>query len=230
VTILHLDAEEVHRRLPILAAIEALEEALRAGPDPEAELPRTIVEVKRGALHAMPSAAAAHPVVKLVTIGGRPRVQGVSIAFDGETLAPQAIVDGIAVTTLRTSAVSALAVRHLAAQQARRLLVLGRAPGAGSCRSHARRASDRARQRARPRRREPRGRSCGRRGHHLLLHDRAGAALRYARPATSSSPFAPAHCVPRSSFPSPRSSGAKARQRPSAHGCSRARAWRGRTR
>ena len=129
-TVPHLDAEEVRGRLPILAAVEALEEALRAGLDPEAELPRAVVEVRGGALLVMPSAAAAHPVVKLVTIGGRPRVQGVCVAFDGETLAPRAIVDGVAVTTLRTSAVSALAVRHLAVQQARRLLVLGRGPQA----------------------------------------------------------------------------------------------------
>lgn len=39
-----------------------------------------------------------------------------------------AVVDGIALTSLRTAAVSALAVRHLAAPGPRRLLVLGRGP------------------------------------------------------------------------------------------------------
>jgi ornithine cyclodeaminase/alanine dehydrogenase-like protein (mu-crystallin family) len=130
VTILHLDAEEVRRRLPVLAVVDALEEALRAGLDPEAELPRAVVDVEGGDLLVMPSAAAAHPIVKLVTVGGRPRVQGVCVAFDGETLAPRAIVDGVAVTNLRTSAVSALAVRHLAAPDAKRLLVFGRGPQA----------------------------------------------------------------------------------------------------
>lgn len=129
-TIAHLDAEAVRRRLPVVAAVDALEEALRGGLDPEADVPRAVVEVAGGSLLVMPSAAAARPVVKLVTIGGRPRVQGVCIAFDGETLAPQAIVDGIAVTNLRTSAVSALAVRHLAAADARRLVVFGRGPQA----------------------------------------------------------------------------------------------------
>jgi ornithine cyclodeaminase len=52
------------------------------------------------------------------------------VVFDGETLAPVALVDGIALTNLRTAAVSALAVRHLAAPRASRLLVFGRGPQA----------------------------------------------------------------------------------------------------
>ena len=48
------------------------------------------------------------------------------MVFDGDTLAPVALVDGIALTNLRTPAVSALAVRRLAAPDARRLLVFGR--------------------------------------------------------------------------------------------------------
>lgn len=72
--------------------------------------------------------------VKLVTVGGDPRIQGVCVVFDPETLAPAAILDGIALTNLRTAAVSALAVRHLAAPDARRLLVFGRGPQA---RAHA---------------------------------------------------------------------------------------------
>jgi ornithine cyclodeaminase/alanine dehydrogenase-like protein (mu-crystallin family) len=52
------------------------------------------------------------------------------VIFDGTTLAPIALVDGIAVTNVRTSAVSALAVRHLAAPDARRLVVFGRGPQA----------------------------------------------------------------------------------------------------
>ena len=76
----------------------------------------------------MPSAAGGQPAVKLVTVGGKPRVQGICVVFDGATLAPLALVDGIALTNLRTAAVSALAVRHLAPPGARRLLVFGRGP------------------------------------------------------------------------------------------------------
>jgi ornithine cyclodeaminase/alanine dehydrogenase-like protein (mu-crystallin family) len=78
----------------------------------------------------MPSAAAGHAVVKLVTVGGQPRVQGVCVVFDATTLTPVALIDGIALTNVRTPAVSALAVRRLAAPDARRLLVFGRGPQA----------------------------------------------------------------------------------------------------
>jgi ornithine cyclodeaminase/alanine dehydrogenase-like protein (mu-crystallin family) len=109
-------------------AAEALEAALRAGLDPEADPPRGVVELGRGQLLVMASGAARHGVAKLVTVGGDPRIQGVCVVFDGETLAPRALVDGIALTNLRTPAVSAVAVRHLAAPDARRLLVFGRGP------------------------------------------------------------------------------------------------------
>jgi len=130
VTIPYLDAAEVRRRLPPLAAVDALEAALKSGLEPEDEAPRSVLGVAGGQLLVMPSAAAAHAVVKLVTVGGRPRVQGLCVAFDGRTLSPVALLDGIAVTNLRTSAVSALAVRHLAVPDARRLLVFGRGPQA----------------------------------------------------------------------------------------------------
>jgi ornithine cyclodeaminase len=110
-----------------VGAVEALEAALRAGLDPEADPPRSSVALGAGELLVMPSA---HGAVKLVTIGGDPRIQGVCVVFDPETLAPAAVVDGIALTNLRTAAVSALAVRHLAAADPRRLLVFGRGPQA----------------------------------------------------------------------------------------------------
>ncbi|HEV2873780.1 MAG TPA: hypothetical protein VGW14_01415 [Thermoleophilaceae bacterium] len=125
-----LDADEVGRRLGAAEAADALEAALLGGLDPEADPPRGVVELDAGQLLVMPSAAARHPVVKLVTIGGEPRIQGVCVIFDGETLAPVALVDGIALTNVRTAAVSALAVRHLAVAGARRLLVFGRGPQA----------------------------------------------------------------------------------------------------
>lgn len=108
-----------------LAAVEALERALRDGLDVDADPPRAAVPMGAGELLVMPSAAGA---VKLVTVGGDPRIQGVCVVFDRRTLAPAAIVDGIALTNLRTAAVSALAVRHLATPDPRRALVLGRGP------------------------------------------------------------------------------------------------------
>ena len=125
-----LDADEVGRRLDVTEAAEALEAALRDGLDPETDPPRSAVELDRGELLVMSSGAAHHPVVKLVTIGGEPRIQGLCVVFDRETLAPAALVDGIALTNLRTAAVSALAVRRLAVPDARRLLIFGRGPQA----------------------------------------------------------------------------------------------------
>jgi ornithine cyclodeaminase/alanine dehydrogenase-like protein (mu-crystallin family) len=125
-----LDAADVADRLSATAAVDALEAALLAGLDPEADPPRGALAVGGGELLVMPSAAAGHAVVKLVTVGGDPRIQGVCVVFDARTLAPVALIDGIALTNARTPAVSALAVRALAAPDARRLLVFGRGPQA----------------------------------------------------------------------------------------------------
>jgi ornithine cyclodeaminase/alanine dehydrogenase-like protein (mu-crystallin family) len=129
-----IDADEVERRLTASRAADAREAALLAGLDPEADPPRSVLELERGQLLVMPSAAARHPAVKLITAGGEPRVQGICVIFDRTTLAPIAVVDGIALTNVRTAAVSALAVRRLAAAEARRLVVFGRGPQA---RAHA---------------------------------------------------------------------------------------------
>jgi ornithine cyclodeaminase/alanine dehydrogenase-like protein (mu-crystallin family) len=123
-----LAAADVERLLGVTVAADALEAALLAGVDPEAEPPRGVVTVGGGELLVMPSAVGSHAAVKLVTVGGQPRVQGVCVVFDANTLAPVALIDGIALTNLRTPAVSALAVRRLAVERARRLLVFGRGP------------------------------------------------------------------------------------------------------
>jgi ornithine cyclodeaminase/alanine dehydrogenase-like protein (mu-crystallin family) len=117
-------------RFGVVAAADALEMALLSGLDPEGDAPRSALAVGAGELLVMPSAVGGHAAVKLVTVGGEPRIQGVCVVFDAATLAPIALVDGIALTNLRTPAVSALAVRRLAADDARRLLVFGRGPQA----------------------------------------------------------------------------------------------------
>ena len=125
-----LDAAAVAALSP-RAAVDALEAALRGGLDPDADPPRQAVGTKAGEILIMPSASRGAAGVKLVTVApgnpdrGRPRIQGLYALFDPATLAPAALVDAIALTNLRTAAVSALAVRHLAAPGARRLLVFG---------------------------------------------------------------------------------------------------------
>jgi ornithine cyclodeaminase/alanine dehydrogenase-like protein (mu-crystallin family) len=128
-------AEAIARVLPPAAAVDALEAALRRGLDPDADPPRSSATAEGGELLLMPSAAGGLGV-KLVTVApgnadrGLPRIQGVYVLFDPETLAPAALLDGIGLTDVRTSAVSALAVRHLAARPPRRLVVFGTGPQA----------------------------------------------------------------------------------------------------
>jgi ornithine cyclodeaminase/alanine dehydrogenase-like protein (mu-crystallin family) len=117
-------------------AVNALEAALARGLDPEADPPRSIVDVPAGQLLSMPAAAGRYAGVKVVSVApgnaerDLPRVQGLYLLFDGPTLAPLAVLDGSALTALRTPAVSALAVRYLATGDAARLLVFGTGPQA----------------------------------------------------------------------------------------------------
>ncbi|MEV4115300.1 ornithine cyclodeaminase family protein [Nonomuraea sp. NPDC049695] len=132
----YLDAATLERLVPMGQAVRILEDALRAGLDPEATPQRPIVDVPAGQLLLMPAAAGRYAGVKAVTIApgnpdrGLPRIQGTYLLFDGETLTPLAALVGIALTSLRTPAVSALAVSHLAAGDARRLVVFGSGPQA----------------------------------------------------------------------------------------------------
>jgi ornithine cyclodeaminase/alanine dehydrogenase-like protein (mu-crystallin family) len=122
--------------LPMADAVDALESALRAGLDPEADPPRSIVDAGAGQVLFMPSSSASYAGVKLVTVApgnadlGLPRVQGVYVLFDAATLTPLALLDGAALTSLRTPAVSAVAVRHLSTVDSSRLLVFGTGPQA----------------------------------------------------------------------------------------------------
>jgi ornithine cyclodeaminase len=54
----------------------------------------------------------------------------VYVLFDSRTLSPVALMDGAAITALRTPAMSAVAAKHLVAGDPRRLLVFGTGPQA----------------------------------------------------------------------------------------------------
>jgi ornithine cyclodeaminase/alanine dehydrogenase-like protein (mu-crystallin family) len=125
-----IGAEELSAALSWADAIDALEAAFRVGP-PDGPA-RAHVPVPGGELLLMPAATAVEGVgVKLVTLApgnadrGLPFIHGVYVLFAPGTLAPAALVDGSALTALRTAAVSALATRHLARPDARRLVVFG---------------------------------------------------------------------------------------------------------
>ncbi|MBN6055471.1 ornithine cyclodeaminase family protein [Nonomuraea sp. RK-328] len=132
----YLDAATLRRLVPMGRAVRVLEDALRAGLDPEDTPLRTAADLPGGQLLLMPAAAGRYAGVKAVTVApgnpalGLPRIQGTYLLFDGGTLTPLAALDGVALTSLRTPAVSALAVRHLAQPDARELLVFGTGPQA----------------------------------------------------------------------------------------------------
>lgn len=120
------------------AAVEALRTALRDGLDPEDDWARSRVPVSHGELLLMPAEWGRYGGIKVATLApdnprvGKPRIQGAYLLLDAETLTPLAMLDGAAMTTLRTAAVSALAVDELAVPSATRLVVFGTGPQARS--------------------------------------------------------------------------------------------------
>jgi ornithine cyclodeaminase/alanine dehydrogenase-like protein (mu-crystallin family) len=113
----YLDAATVAASLPPASAVEAITTALRAGLDPADDIPRTVVPAGRGQLLIMPAQTSRHVGVKLVTVApenparGLPRISGTYVVFDAETLKPSHLLDGVALTNLRTPAVSVAAIR-----------------------------------------------------------------------------------------------------------------------
>jgi len=131
-----ISGDEVAKQLSVRAATQAVEEALRAGLDPDADAPRSSIPTARGHFLLMPSEFKRYCGVKVASVApdnpseGRPRINGSYLLFDAHTLAPLALLDGIALTSLRTPAVSAVAVDQLARADAHRLLLFGTGPQA----------------------------------------------------------------------------------------------------
>lgn len=125
-----LDAAEVRRRLSMSSAIDALEAGFDA-QDPSVSPPRSHVETPAGSLLLMPAFGVGGVGVKLVTLTPEnpkrrlPFIDAVYVLFDAATQTVEAIIDGAALTTLRTAAVSGLATRRLANPDAERLVIFG---------------------------------------------------------------------------------------------------------
>ncbi|WP_336644296.1 ornithine cyclodeaminase family protein [Microbacterium sp. USHLN186] len=129
-----VNAQLLAERVSMSAAIAAVQSTLRDGFDPEHDLARQILDVPNGQLLLMPAATGGAVGQKFATVApgnpdrGLERIQGVYILVDGETLAPTAILDGTALTSLRTPAVSAACADVLAGQSAGDLVVIGTGP------------------------------------------------------------------------------------------------------
>jgi ornithine cyclodeaminase len=118
------------------AAVRAITDALLSGVDPATDPPRVSVGLAQGEFLLMPSQTPAAAGVKVVTIApanpshGLPRIQAVYLLFDQETLALRAALDGTALTTLRTPAVSLAAVLKRLPDRPLRVAVIGAGPQA----------------------------------------------------------------------------------------------------
>ncbi|MFD5868557.1 ornithine cyclodeaminase family protein [Corynebacterium sp. NPDC060344] len=114
-----IGSAEARAAMTVGRAAYVLRAALLDGVDPAADIPRGSADVPGGGqLLWMPSTGRDHSGVKLITVGGRPWVQGAYVLFDGPTLAPAAVIDGPALTDIRTPAVSFAGVLEIV--QARR--------------------------------------------------------------------------------------------------------------
>lgn len=102
-----IDSDSVRSVMTVGRATHVLRRALREGLDPADDIPRGAADLPGGGqLLWMPSVSRDHCGVKLLTIGGDPWVQGAYVLFDARTLVPSAVLDGPALTDVRTPAVS----------------------------------------------------------------------------------------------------------------------------
>ncbi|PQM75375.1 ornithine cyclodeaminase family protein [Corynebacterium sp. J010B-136] len=118
-TLTHIDAQQVEKTLSPKQAVQALRDYLQQGFDPATDLERSRTEITNGDFLLMPSNSPTGFGIKLISIPGKtadpsiPSVNGIYVLFDGHTLQPTATIDGVALTNLRTPAVSLAGVSHL---------------------------------------------------------------------------------------------------------------------
>lgn len=129
-----IDGDQLLRLVSLREAIDAIASVVRGGFDPSDDPARSIVDVPTGQLLLMPSALRGVVGQKLATVSpdvpGRtvPRIQALYVVIDAATLTPVAVLDGTALTTLRTPAVSAAAADVLADPDAATAVIFGTGP------------------------------------------------------------------------------------------------------
>lgn len=131
----YYDAEAV-LGLGYAAAVDAIAAALRDGVDPSEGAPRSGVDLAHGRMLLMPAETTSATGIKIVTIApgnverGAPLVHAAYLLFDRTTLAPAAVLDGTALTTLRTPAVSVAAALPRLPDRPLHVVVIGHGPQA----------------------------------------------------------------------------------------------------
>lgn len=124
-----VDGDLLTETVTMTEAVDALERAF-AATLPTAPA-RSHLDTGTGDLLLMPAWGEDAAGVKLVTVApgnparDLPLIQGVYVLFEKPSLTPVALFDAAALTALRTAAVSGVATRHLARQDALRLVIFG---------------------------------------------------------------------------------------------------------
>ena len=133
-----VDAATVRRTLSPDRARRLIRRELADGLDPAGDPARMVAEVgdHGGQLLVMPSTTRRSAGVKVLSVApgnparGLDRIQAVYVLLDADTLTPSAIIDGAAVTALRTPAVSAVAMDALAPAEVEAAVIFGSGPQA----------------------------------------------------------------------------------------------------
>ena len=132
--LLVINAAEVRSLLPMAACMEAMAAALKQLGRGEAQNPLRSVNwlpEKRGILLAMPALTEEAMAIKVITVmpgnHGTPydSHMGAVILFDAQYGRPLALMDATEITAIRTAAVSGVATRTLAREDAGDLAILG---------------------------------------------------------------------------------------------------------
>jgi len=131
-----LTQRDVRAVLDIEGCIGAVEQAFRQHAAGHASRPGVLATyVEGGGFHVKSAAVAGerrHYAAKVnanfpgnLRSNGLPTIQGVVVLLDATNGAPLAIMDSIEITRLRTAATTALAARHLARSDSRRVMMIG---------------------------------------------------------------------------------------------------------
>ncbi|HOO63125.1 MAG TPA: ornithine cyclodeaminase family protein [Synergistaceae bacterium] len=129
---LWMNKDSMQQALTRNELMDAIEKAYELYERKEFVMPlRPTLELEGDTFMLMPCGTAKTWGIKLLTItpknpeAGRPMIEGLATLFDKATGAPQAVMDGQALTFLRTGAVGGAAIRRLAPEKARVLGVVG---------------------------------------------------------------------------------------------------------
>jgi 1-piperideine-2-carboxylate/1-pyrroline-2-carboxylate reductase [NAD(P)H] len=120
-TLRTIQAQELSELLSPSLAAAAVEHELGNGLDPEVAMPRTAASLGAGEFLLMPAESSRYAGIKVTTVApanpskGKPKIQGTYLLFDAATLTPLASIEGAELTLIRTSAVTAVAVKHMLA-------------------------------------------------------------------------------------------------------------------